>query len=240
MSVTDTKAHRTADGGKSRAFDLAISAVGMVALALPMVLVALAIKTSSPGPVLFRQTRIGRHGRPFEILKFRTMRGDDGAPGASNVGTGKEARVTTLGRHLRKWKVDELPQLINVVRGEMSLVGPRPELPEFVSQYSDEDRRIVLSVRPGLTDFASIRFRNEEQLLAAQADPRNFYEQVVVPAKLRYCRFYVRRASVALDIFILMQTLVVLGVDLFADVSALQRRRSRLTALRRSRLPIRG
>jgi lipopolysaccharide/colanic/teichoic acid biosynthesis glycosyltransferase len=171
------------------------------------------IKATSPGPIFFRQIRVGRGGRPFSIYKFRTMV-ESGPSALPKIGVGEPGSVTPVGRVLRRTKLDELPQLINVLAGTMNLVGPRPEIPEFVAKYSAEDQRIVLSVAPGLTDFASIRFRNEEVLLAAQKDPLAYYERVLMPAKLRYYRFYVRRASVGLDLYLIAQTILALGGDL--------------------------
>jgi lipopolysaccharide/colanic/teichoic acid biosynthesis glycosyltransferase len=136
--------------------------------------------------------------------------------GGAGMTFGESGRVTPLGRALRTSKVDELPQLVNVLRGDMSLVGPRPELPEFVAKYSAADRAIVLSVAPGLADFASIRFRDESELLAGETDPQRTYEEVIMPAKLRYCRFYVRKASLRLDLYIIMRTVLVLIEDLIS------------------------
>jgi lipopolysaccharide/colanic/teichoic acid biosynthesis glycosyltransferase len=196
-----------------RLFDLTAVLIGLFALAIPLIFLAIILKVFSPGPLFFRQVRVGRSGRPFRILKFRTMTNQ---PATASVTVGGDPRITPIGRFLRKSKLDELPQLLNVLIGDMSLVGPRPEVPEFVKKYSAEDFSIVLSVRPGLTDFASIRFRNETDLLAKQADPIAYYEKVVMPAKLRYYRFYVRRATVRLDIFIIASTILSVGRDLFS------------------------
>jgi lipopolysaccharide/colanic/teichoic acid biosynthesis glycosyltransferase len=202
-------------GFGSRLFDVAFASLMLVLLGLSLLLVALAVKATSRGPALFRQTRVGRGGRPFAIYKFRTM---TNVQNGGNLGMsfGESGRVTSLGRVLRTSKIDELPQLINVLRGDMSLVGPRPELPEFVGKYAAEDRAFVLSVAPGLTDFASIRFRHEGELLAAESDPQRTYEEVIMPAKLRYCRFYVRNANLRLDLYIIMQTISVLIEDLIS------------------------
>jgi lipopolysaccharide/colanic/teichoic acid biosynthesis glycosyltransferase len=194
-----------------RFFNAIAAASGLVVLAIPFVLIMVAIKATSPGPVFFRQVRVGRGGRLFHIYKFRTM--FERRSGVSRIGVGEPTSVTPVGRFLRRTKIDELPQLINVLVGNMNLVGPRPELPEFVAKYSGEDRGIILSVAPGMTDFASIRFRNEELLLAAQQDPLAYYERVLMPAKLRYYRFYVRRASLGLDLYVIAQTVLALGRD---------------------------
>src|SRR5262249_48268322 len=155
------------------------------------------------------RVRVGRGGRLCRMYKFRSMVEN----GASAIGIGTPASVTPLGRFLRETKIDELPQLINVLIGNMNLVGPRPELPEFVAEYPARDRSIILSVAPGMTDFASIRYRNEARLLASQQDPLGYYHRVVMPAKLRYCRFYVRRASFGLDLYLIALTIVALLMD---------------------------
>jgi lipopolysaccharide/colanic/teichoic acid biosynthesis glycosyltransferase len=202
-----------------RLFDSILAGLGLALLAVPFAGVACLIKLASPGPVFFRQERAGRFGRPFRIYKFRTMTTEQ-PRGAGAITVHGDPRITWIGQHLRKWKIDELPQLLNVVRGEMSLVGPRPEVLEYVDQYSDDDKRIVLSVAPGLTDFASLRFRNESELLAAQDDPIGYYKSVIMPIKLRYYRFYVRHASLRLDLFIIAQTILTLARDAFARAPA--------------------
>jgi lipopolysaccharide/colanic/teichoic acid biosynthesis glycosyltransferase len=133
---------------------------------------------------------------------------------ADGITIGGDTRVTRIGRFLRDTKIDELPQLINVLAGDMSLVGPRPEIPAYVERYSGRDRRIVFSVAPGLTDFASIRFRNESELLATKGDPLLYYETIIMPAKLRYCRLYIRRAGFQLDLWLLALTVRVLAQEL--------------------------
>jgi lipopolysaccharide/colanic/teichoic acid biosynthesis glycosyltransferase len=202
-----------------RLFDIAITGIGLALLAAPFVAIACLIKLTSPGPVFFRQTRVGQYGRPFRIYKFRTMMSEQ-APRATTITVEGDKRITWLGRYLRKWKIDELPQLINVILGNMSLVGPRPEVPEYVARYSEEDKRVVLSVLPGMTDFASVRFRNESELLAVQTDPLGYYESVVLPRKTRYYRFYVRHASFRLDLLIIVQTILTLAKDALCGASA--------------------
>lgn len=189
-----------------RAFDIVASAAGLLLLAPLMALVALIILIDSGPPVCFAQERVGRGFRRFRLWKFRTMR--DGLPGP-RVTVAGDPRVTRAGRWLRRTKLDELPQLWNVLRGDMSLVGPRPELPEYVEQFRQRYERI-LRVRPGITDLASIRFRNEEQELAGSADPLEHYERVILPAKLDLAEEYVRRRSLWLDLEILWQTLCAL------------------------------
>ena len=128
---------------------------------------------------------------------------------------GDDKRITKVGRFLRKSKIDELPQLINIIRGEMAFVGPRPEIPQYAEKYSEYDKQVVFAVLPGLTDFASIKFRNESELLARQSDPITYYEQVVMPAKLRYYRFYAKRSSLSLDIYIISLTARSMLRDIF-------------------------
>ncbi len=196
-----------------RFLNASIAAVALLVLAAPLMFVALVVKLTSPGPVLFRQRRVGKHGREFNILKFRTMSAD--ASQGSPITIGRDRRITPFGAFLRKSKVDELPQLINVLKGDMDLVGPRPELPEYVQKYSAADRALVLSVRPGLTDFASARYRNESELLAAAENPFDYYERVQLPRKLRYARFYARRADLRLDFYIIGLTIRALLADAF-------------------------
>jgi len=195
-----------------RLIDLLAAALGLVILAVPLAAAAIAIRIESPGPLVFSQLRVGQFGRPFRMFKLRTMTHRTNPE--IGITVGGDSRITTIGRFLRKSKFDELPQLINILLGDMSLVGPRPEIPEFVAKYSPQDFETVLSVRPGLTDFASIRFRNENEILAQQIDPVAYYEKVIVPAKLRYNRFYVRHASVRLDLHIIMSTFAALGKDM--------------------------
>jgi lipopolysaccharide/colanic/teichoic acid biosynthesis glycosyltransferase len=191
-----------------RAFDLVVGGALVVASAPIQAVLAAAVRASSPGPVLHRARRVGRGGVPFEILKFRTM-----VVGAASAGPGITAggdpRVTRVGRLLRRTKLDELPQLWNVVRGDMSLVGPRPEDPRYVARYTPEQRR-VLEVRPGITGLASVEYRNEEAVLAAAADLEQAYVDEVMPAKLVLDLCYVDRRSFALDLRILARTALAL------------------------------
>lgn len=187
-----------------RAFDLLLSALGLLLLAPVLLLIALWVKLDSPGPVFFRQERVGRFGRPFFIHKFRTMRVDNAG---LQITVGVDPRITRAGRVLRTAKLDELPQLWDVLRGAMSLVGPRPEVPRYVALYPPKLREIVLSVRPGITDPASLSFRNESELLAAAADPEREYVEVVMPTKLRLAAAYVRRATLRTDLRVILATL---------------------------------
>ena len=188
-----------------RLFDLAVT-LALLPLALPlMAAIALWVRLDSPGPALFRQPRVGRGGRLFRIHKFRTMR-TDGADGAQ-ITTAHDARITRAGRWLRRSKLDELPQLIDVLRGDMSLVGPRPEVPRYMALYPPEARRLILSVRPGITDRAAIAFRDEERLLAEASDPERAYIEQVMPIKQRHYLDYVATRSLAGDVRILWDTL---------------------------------
>ena len=189
-----------------RTLDILASALGLVLLAPVLLVVALLIKLDSTGPVFFRQVRVGRYGQPFRIFKFRTM-AQVQAPSAPQLTVAADARITRVGHWLRRSKLDELPQLIDVLRGTMSLVGPRPEVPRYVEHYPDESRERVLSVRPGITDFASVHYRNEGELLARAADPEREYIDVILPSKLRYAMHYVDNVSVADDLRVLGLTL---------------------------------
>jgi lipopolysaccharide/colanic/teichoic acid biosynthesis glycosyltransferase len=189
-----------------RTFDLLAAGAGLLALAPLFALLALLIKLDSPGPVFFRQWRVGRHGEPFRIFKFRTMTVQQ-QPGAPEVTVAGDARITRTGAWLRRWKLDELPQLIDVLRGTMSLVGPRPEVPRYVAHYPPAWRDRLLSVRPGITDFASVRYRDENELLARADNPEREYIDVVLPAKLRYALHYVDNPSLASDLRVLGLTL---------------------------------
>lgn len=192
----------------SRAIDVAASVAGIVVLSPLALLAALAVAVDSPGPVLFRQKRVGRGGKEFEILKFRTMRTDAEAQGGQ-LTVGADPRVTRVGRLLRKTKFDEIPQLINVVRGEMALVGPRPEVPKYVALYTPEQRG-VLAVRPGITDPASIAFRRESDLIAGSDDPERFYTTELMPKKLAINLEYLRTRTVVSDLGVILQTLLAL------------------------------
>jgi lipopolysaccharide/colanic/teichoic acid biosynthesis glycosyltransferase len=191
------------DAGK-RAFDVVAAVVGLVLLAPLFLLVAAWIRLDSPGPVFFRQERVGRGGRPFRIHKFRTMRVEAGGPALT---VGADPRITRAGAFLRRTKIDELPQLLDVLRGDMSVVGPRPEVARYVAAYPPALREKVLSVRPGITDPASLQFRDESSLLARAADPEREYREVVLPAKLRLAADYVDTASLGGDLRLIAATL---------------------------------
>jgi len=192
-----------------RTFDLFFSLTGTIILSPLFVLVAFWIKLDSPGPVFFRQVRVGRYGKPFRIFKFRTMSVGAEREGAQ-LTVGKDRRISRAGRFLRHHKLDELPQLLNVLKGEMSLVGPRPEVPRYVGFYPESIREMVLSVRPGITDYASIEFKDENEILGRAANPESAYIDEVMPIKLEYYVRYVAEASVSVDFKLIMATLKVL------------------------------
>jgi len=188
-----------------RIFDLLVSGVSLMALSPLLVVLAVFVKLGDGGPAFYRQERIGQGGRPFRIWKFRSMRenSDRGGPSITCAG---DSRVTRIGRVLRKTKLDELPQLFNVFKGEMSLVGPRPEVAKYVALYSEEQRK-VLALKPGITDVASIEFRNEEEILAASSDPESLYLAYCLPRKIALNLEYAAKASVWSDIRIVVRTL---------------------------------
>jgi len=187
-----------------RLFDLLVSGVALVLLLPLLIIIAIVILIDAGCPVLYRQTRVGRNGTTFHILKFRTM-----VPGADARGTltvSGDSRITRVGAYLRRYKLDELPQFLNVVLGDMSLVGPRPEVPEFVEHYSSVDKAIILSVRPGITDNASVEFKDENALLDAAVDPNTRYVEEILPIKLSLYRSYVANQTFGEDISILLKT----------------------------------
>lgn len=190
-----------------RAFDLLLAGFGLLLLSPLMLLIAVGVRLDSPGPVFFRQERVGRAGRLFRIHKFRTMRADAAGP---QITVGDDLRITRVGRLLRRTKLDELPQLIDVLAGTMSLVGPRPEVPRYVALYPPATREKVLSVQPGITDIASIEFRSEAELLARAEDPERAYVEVVMPRKLALAEAYVEQASLATDLRLIARTLYTL------------------------------
>ena len=188
-----------------RLFDLLVSLVALYALTLPLLVLALWIKLDSPGPVLFRQVRVGRWGNLFHIWKFRTMVADAPARGPAITAAG-DPRITRAGRFLRATKLDELPQLVNVLLGEMSLVGPRPEVPQYVALYPPDLREQILAARPGITDPVSLAFSDEAARLAAAADPEREYREVILPAKLRAAADYAAQATLWTDLGVLART----------------------------------
>ena len=188
-----------------RVLDILLAAAGLIFLSPVLGLVACCIKLTSRGDVFYRQIRIGKNGHPFKILKFRSMTVQESDRG-SKVTVAGDPRVTPVGKLLRRYKADELPQLWNVVRGDMSLVGPRPEVPVYVAEYTQE-QRIVLSVRPGITDPGSLAYRYEEEILAGQDDPEEFYRRRILPDKLARNRTYLQKITLRDDIRIIVQTI---------------------------------
>jgi lipopolysaccharide/colanic/teichoic acid biosynthesis glycosyltransferase len=191
-----------------RLFDVILSLLGLIVLSPILILIAIAVKVNSKGPVFFRQKRVGRYGKPFILYKFRSMTlfqlATEGIFEPGNV-----SRVTAIGKFFRKSKLDELPQLINVLIGDMSLVGPRPEVANWVAVYPDAWKKI-LTVRPGITDNASIIFHNEESILAKVDDPEQMYREVMLPKKLELYTDYVDNRSLQGDLLIILRTLKVL------------------------------
>jgi len=193
-----------------RAFDLLGAGLALLLLAPLMLAIALLVKLDSPGPVFFRQQRVGRHGVPFRIHKFRSMVLDAALRGPA-LTVGADARITRVGRWLRRTRLDELPQFIDVLAGHMSLVGPRPEVPEYVAHYPAGLRERALSVRPGITSPASLMFLDESELLARAADPRREYIEVILPRKLQCAVDYAEKASLRSDLCVLLRTLRLLA-----------------------------
>jgi lipopolysaccharide/colanic/teichoic acid biosynthesis glycosyltransferase len=189
-----------------RLFDIVVSSLGLLAISPLLAVLAVWIACDSSGPVFYRGIRAGRQGRPFRICKLRTM-----VSGADQIGGSEtpanDPRITRAGHFLRKYKLDELPQLLNVLKGEMSLVGPRPEVMEEVSRYSDDEKDLLL-VRPGITDWASIKFRDEDEILRGNADPHRAYHELIQPEKIRLGLDYVRHRSFGMDMRILWATLL--------------------------------
>jgi lipopolysaccharide/colanic/teichoic acid biosynthesis glycosyltransferase len=189
-----------------RCFDVCASALGLLLLTPLFLLAAAWIKVDSRGPVFFRQQRVGLHGCLFKIHKFRTMYMTP--PGAGlQITVGADARITRSGAFLRRHKLDELPQLIDVLKGDMSIIGPRPEVQKYMALYPPEAREKILSVRPGITDWASIRFKDESALLSSAADPEHAYVHEVLPIKQRFYLDYVAKRSFGEDMRILAATL---------------------------------
>ena len=188
-----------------RLFDILVSFTALLVLLPLLILLAFGVALGSPGGAFFRQIRVGKDGRNFQLLKFRSMRPGSEAQGQITVG-GRDPRITGIGQFLRKTKLDELPQLWNVLIGDMSLVGPRPEVPKYVALYTPEQRR-VLSVRPGITGMASIAYINENEVLGRSTDPERTYIEEVMPAKLTLDLQYVSRAGVMTDLGIIGRTI---------------------------------
>jgi lipopolysaccharide/colanic/teichoic acid biosynthesis glycosyltransferase len=189
-----------------RIFDILSSSLVLVLLAPFFLIIALLIVLDSKGGVFFKQIRIGKGEKEFRLIKFRTMRPDSDRLSQITVGD-RDPRVTRIGYFLRKYKLDEIPQLINIIKGDMSVVGPRPEVPKYVKLYTDEQRK-VLTIRPGLTDYASLHYVNESEILAQAKDPEKAYIHEIMPHKLELNQKYIREKSFLTDLKIILQTLL--------------------------------
>ncbi|MCD2502379.1 sugar transferase [Clostridium sp. NSJ-145] len=189
-----------------RIFDFFLALIGIIVISPILIIVSIAIKLDSPGKVMFLQRRVGRYGKEFNIYKFRTM-----IPNAEKVGkqitVGKDNRITKVGAFLRKYKIDELPQLFNVLKGEMSLVGPRPEVPKYVALYTEEQKK-VLSVRPGITDLASLKYSDENDILGKVDNPEEYYINVIMKDKLNLNLEYIEKSNVFFDISLIIKTII--------------------------------
>jgi len=196
---------RTINNFFKRIFDFVLSLAGLIILSPFFIIISILIRKDGKGSIFFKQKRVGKNSKEFLIYKFRTM-----VPDAERLGTqitiGKDNRITRVGAFLRKYKLDELPQLINVLVGEMSLVGPRPEVPRYVNMYSEEQRKVLL-VRPGITDLASIRYKDENDLLGNVEDPEQFYINTIMPDKLKLNLEYIEKSNIFLDLFIILKTI---------------------------------
>ena len=187
-----------------RIFDILVSGIGLLCLSPLLLIVAIWIKLDSPGPVFYRQVRVGRYNNDFRIFKFRSMRIGSDKGSLVTIG-GRDPRITRSGYFIRKFKIDELPQLINVLVGDMSLVGPRPEVRHYVNYWTPEQMH-VLDVRPGITDTASIKYRNENELLAQAEDPEKYYIDVIMQEKIKLYLEYAEKSSFWYDIKLIFQT----------------------------------
>jgi lipopolysaccharide/colanic/teichoic acid biosynthesis glycosyltransferase len=187
-----------------RTFDILVSSLGLLACLPLFLIVAILIKLDSKGPIFFIQQRIGQNFRPFQIYKFRSMVNDAAVKGGQ-ITTDDDVRITKIGAILRKTKIDELPQLVNVLKGEMSLVGPRPEVPSYVYLFRS-DYQEILSVQPGITDLASLKYRDEAALLAKAMNPEQEYVEKVLPDKIRLAKEYVKKSSFVFDLTLILKT----------------------------------
>ncbi|MFI1743946.1 sugar transferase [Thalassobellus sediminis] len=189
-----------------RSFDIVFSIVALLLLFPFLLLVALLIKLDSKGPVLFIQGRVGKHNNDFNIFKFRTMRLQSQNKGLLTIGN-HDSRITRIGYFLRRYKIDEFPQLFNILNGDMSFVGPRPELRYYVNFYNQDDMKIF-KIRPGITGLASLKYRNEVELLKSVKNPESFYIKTVIPDKLKYNKEYIKRRHFFLDLKLILITII--------------------------------
>lgn len=190
-----------------RVFDFLGSLIGLILLSPVFLLLIIAIRLNSKGGAFFKQIRVGQYGKDFRLIKFRSMYQGSVKKGSLTVGE-KDPRITSVGYLIRKYKLDELPQLFNVLLGDMSLVGPRPELRKFVNMYSEEQKR-VLKVKPGITDYASIKFRNENELLYLANNPEDFYIKVIMPQKITLNMIFINKPSIFTYFSIIIQTIII-------------------------------
>lgn len=194
-----------------RIFDLFFSIFGLVFFAPIFLIIAIFIKIDSPGEIFFRQIRITKDGKEFKIYKFRTMKKD--TEGSRQITVGQDNRITKVGNFLRKTKLDELPQLINILKGEMSFVGPRPEVPKYIVYYTEEQKEI-LKVKAGITDYASIYFSNESEILGSQAEPEKYYIEKIMPYKIELNKKYIEKMGIIEDIKIIVMTILkIIGIE---------------------------
>lgn len=188
-----------------RLFDIFFSLLGLVILFVPLLFIAILISLDSRGGIFYKQIRVGKDGTDFNLLKFRSMKTDADKAGLLTIG-GRDNRITNIGYSLRKYKIDELPQLINVLLGDMSLVGPRPEVRKYVDLYNSEQKQ-VLSVKPGITDYASIEYSNENEILGKAENPEEVYINEIMPAKLKLNLKYIEEQGIATDLKIIFRTI---------------------------------
>lgn len=189
-----------------RVCDFILSLIGIIVLSPIFIIVSIAIKLDSKGKILFLQKRVGRYGKEFNIYKFRTMVSDAERLG-KQITVGNDNRITKVGAFLRKYKIDELPQLFNVLKGDMSLVGPRPEVPKYVKLYSEEQKK-VLNVRPGITDMASLRYKDENEILGKVDNPEEYYINVIMKDKLKLNLEYIEKSNIFFDLYLIIKTVL--------------------------------
>lgn len=189
-----------------RIFDFLLSLIGIIIISPILIIVSIAIKLDSKGNILFLQKRVGRYGKEFNIYKFRTMVSDAEKLG-KQITVGNDSRITKVGAFLRKYKIDELPQLFNVLKGDMSLVGPRPEVPRYVKLYNDKQKK-VLDVRPGITDMASLRYKDENEILGKVDNPEEYYINVIMKDKLELNLEYIEKSNIFFDLYLIIKTVI--------------------------------
>ena len=205
MDIAEVLAERRVKCAAKRVLDFIVSAAALAVLWPLLAVIAFAVKIDSPGPVFYRQERVGRNGKPFRIFKFRSMVSDADKKGLA-ITVGRDSRITRVGAVLRKTKLDELAQLLNVLTGQMSFVGPRPEVPRYTALYTPYQRQVLL-VRPGITDYASIAYRNENDMLSGAADPEKMYIEEIMPAKIELNMKYLHEISPLTDLKLILRTI---------------------------------